>query len=237
MRDPEHTTSWSDTFTFRVKYQESRNSTTKSEAALQPTAPCAILKAVQETDLLGDFNFDSFPGDRQAGDCEVMRFSVRNLTSLRSLPPTSLVLLLTPVIAPAHADRSNAETKTTDPFEAFGRELSKLHHRLRHVPYVPKIGMTDTHMAFIEQAAAVVIVICEPADSEKQSLDLQQLFADEVLATREDLTDDDDEIPFVLVRFDSTGSDYTDEEYSNVLRASVLSKNASTKAAQLLFRD
>lgn len=194
---------------------------------MQPSVPGTVPDIVDKNGLSDTINI----GLRKVGDCEVMRFSSRNLTSLRSLPPTSLVLLLTPVLAPAHAEHINNESKTTDPFETFGREISKLHHRLRHVPYVPKIGMTDTHIAFIEQAAAVVVVICEPADSDKQSLGLQQDFADEVSARQ----DDDDETPFVLVRFDSTGSD-TDDEYSNVLLAPALSRHASIKAAQLLFK-
>jgi hypothetical protein len=231
MRDPDYTP-WSDTFTYRVKYQESRNSLTNQEAHSAPSVPGAVTNIVNGNDLLDHSDFESFLG---TVDCEVMRFSSRNLTSLRSLAPTSLVLLLTPVLAPAHADHINRESKTTDPFETFGRELSKLHHRLRHVPYVPKVGMTDTHIAFIEQAVAVVVVICEPAESDKDSLDLQQSFADEVIGRREDLTDDDEK-PFVLVRFDSTGSDTADDEYSNVLLAPALSRQSSIKAAQLLFK-
>jgi hypothetical protein len=160
------------------------------------------------------------------------------LGSLRSLPPTSLVLLLTPVLATPQGDHSDTDVETTDPFEAFGRELSKHHRRLRHVPYLPRIGMTDTHVAFIEQAAAVVVVICEPDDSDEQSISItdQQSFADEVLAKREDATDDEEETPFVLVRFESTASEYLDDEYSNVLRAPALTKQSSAKAAQLLFK-
>ena len=167
-----------------------------------------------------------------------MRLSSRSIGSLRSLPPTSLVLLLTPVLAPAYLDHSTLDSNTTDPFEAFGRELSKHHHRLRHVPYLPSIGMTDTHIAFIEQAAAVVVVICEPEDSDEQSISIakQQSFADEVLDRREDLTHDDEETPFVLVRFESTESEYIGDEYNNVLRAPAYTKQASAKAAQLLFK-
>jgi hypothetical protein len=130
------------------------------------------------------------------------------------------------------------DSNTTDPFEAFGRELSKHHHRLRHVPYLPSFGMTDTHIAFIEQAAAVIVVICEPEDSDEQSISIadQQFFADEVLAQRGDLKDGDKETPFVLVRFEDTESEYTDDKYNNVLRAPAFTKQASAKAARLLFK-
>jgi hypothetical protein len=230
MRDPDYIP-WSDTFTYRVKYQESRNPSTNHGACSKSSVPDTVIKIVNGDDLLDHSESGSLLG---TADCEVMLFSSRNLTSLRSLAPNSLVILLTPVLAPAHANHVNRESKTTDPFESFGRELSKLHHRLRHVPYVPKVGMTDTHIAFIEQAAAVVVVICKPADSDKESLPLQQSFAEEVLGRREELADEDEK-PFVLVRFDSTGSD-TDDEYSNVLHAPALSKQSATKAAQLLFK-
>lgn len=227
MRDPECTPSWSDTFTFRVKYQESRKLSTDLETNSQHSVPGTVPEIADKNGLSDTIDSGLF----QVVDCKVMRFSSHNLTSLRSLPPASLFLLLTPVLTPAYADYINNEAKTMDPFETFGRELSKLHHRLRHVPYVPKIGITDTHLAFIEQAAAVIVVICEPADCDRKSLDLQQEFANEVSARRED----DGEVPFVLVRFDSMGCD-TDDEYSNVLLAPALSKQASIKAAQLLFK-
>jgi len=238
MRDPDYRPSWSDTFAFRSRYQESgirpTNYDTHSRSPVSDTDP----EIADINDILDNFNFESFLTDSQVDDCEVMRLSSRSLGSLRSLPPTSLVLLLTPVLAPAHGDYSDKVTETTDPFEAFGRELSKHHRRLRHVPYLPKIGMTDTHAAFIEQAAAVVVIICEPEDSTAPGISIadQQFFADEVLAKREDATDDDGETPFVLVRFESEGSEYVDDEYSNVLRAPALTKQASVKAAQLLFK-
>lgn len=193
---------------------------------------------VDSSNVLDSFDSDSFLAGKQVEDCEVMRLSPRSLGSLQSLPPTSLVLLLTPVLAPAYMENSTLDSNTTDPFEAFGRELSKHHHRLRHVPYLPGVGMTDTHIAFIEQAAAVIVVICEPEDSDdmEQSIEYQQSFANDVLARREALTDDDHETPFVLVRFEHKDSEDVDDEYSNVLRAPALTRQASAKAARLLFK-
>ncbi|GAB7327241.1 hypothetical protein MBLNU13_g11136t1 [Cladosporium sp. NU13] len=238
MRDPACTHSWSDTFAFRFRYQELGDLPTKYETLSQSPVSGTIPAIADSSDIFDDFDFDLCPADYQVEDCEVMRLSTSSLGSLRSLPPTSLVLLLTPVLAPAHLDHSTLDSNTTDPFEAFGRELSKHHHRLRHVPYLPRIGMTDTHSAFIEQAAAVVVVICEPEDSDEQSISIttQQYFADAVLARREDLKNDDEQTPFVLVRFENTESEYIGDEYSNVLRAPAFTKQACTMAARLLFK-
>ena len=236
MRDPNYIHSRSDTFAFRFRQQESGNTPTDYEARSQSPGSITVPAIVDGSEILENFHFESFLGDNQAGNCEVMRLSSRSLGSLRSLPPSSLVLLLTPVLSPAHVAHSSSDTNTTDPLEAFGRELSKHHHRLRHVPYLPRVGMTATHMAFLEQAAAVVVVICEPEDAAEQSIEDQQSFASEVLARRQDLADDDEETPFVLVRFEQMGSEFIDDEYNNVLRAPALTKQASAKAAQLLFK-
>lgn len=238
MRDPACTHSWSDTFAFRFRYQELDDLPTSYETRSQSTVSGIIPAMAESSDILDDFDSDLCLADNQVKDCEVMRLSSSSLDSLRSLPSTSLVLVLTPVLAPAYLDHSTLDSNTTDPFEAFGRELSKHHHRLRHVPYLPKIGMTNTHIAFIGQAAAVVVVICEPEDSDEQSIIItaQQSFADEVLTRQEDLKNGDEETPFVLIRFENTDSDYIDDEYSNVLRAPAFTKQACAKAAQLLFK-
>jgi hypothetical protein len=235
MRDPDYTPSWSDTFAFRDRYQDSDSRPENYEIHSRSPVSVTDPATVDGNDTSDNFDLESFLADSPVDDCEEMRLSSRSLSSLRSLPPTSLVLLLTPVLAPAYADHSGSESETTDPFEAFGRELSKHHRRLRHVPYLPRTGMTDTHLAFIEQAAAVVVVVCEPEDSDDvQSIEDQQFFAD--MVKREDATDDNEETPFVLVRFQSMGSEFIDDEYSNVLRVPALTEQACAKAAQLLFK-
>lgn len=238
MRDPNYAHTWSDTFALRFRHQGSGNTPTDYHSRSQSLESGNVPIIVDGSDNLDKIDFNPFLASDPVDDREVMRLSSRSIGSLRSLPPTSLVLLLTPVLAPAYLDHSTLDSNTTDPFEAFGRELSKHHHRLRHVPYLPSIGMTDTHIAFIEQAAAVVVVICEPEDSDEQSISIakQQSFADEVLERREDLTHDDEETPFVLVRFESTESEYIADEYNNVLRAPAFTKQASAKAARLLFK-
>jgi hypothetical protein len=237
MRDPDCTAPWSDTLSFRVQYQEARTLSTNYDVDPE------INQAASNANL-GSVRNNKLEIKSSWSDCKVMRSSPRSLTALRSLPSTSLVLLLTPVITPANADKSTTNIGFTDPFESLGRELSKQHKRLRHVPYVPRVGMTATHAAFIEQAAAVVVVVCEPNDSDSQSLEQQESFAEAVVAKQqEDQSDDEDDddddepaTPFVLIRFDSNGEGCTDDEYKNVLHAPALTGNSSKKAAHLLFK-
>ncbi|KAK0352018.1 hypothetical protein LTR91_021803 [Friedmanniomyces endolithicus] len=112
--------------------------------------------------------------------------SHRSLAKLRDLDPTAILLLFTPVMVPAGylkdqqrasdedaqvdskapvSTASRAALLTTDPFEMLGIALSKQHSRVRHVPYVPSVGFTDTHDHFLEKAHAVLVVSCEPTIS------------------------------------------------------------------------
>lgn len=168
----------------------------------------------------------------------MMRYSSHSLAVLRSLTPESLVLLLTPVLQPAKTQRSRSKYGPADPFEDFGRELSKMHRRLRHVPYVSEVGMTETHVAFIEQAAAIIVVICEPANEFAGGLEYQRSFVNAVYAKAEHLFDATS-APFVFVRFDDDVApiDWDENDFENVLQATSFTKTTSTKAAQLLFNE
>ncbi|KAK5137017.1 hypothetical protein LTR08_001026 [Meristemomyces frigidus] len=99
----------------------------------------------------------------------------RRLAKLRDLPTTSVLLLLTPVMVPSgflnydkrvtkpyEVSKARIEQIDTDPFEPLGRALAKRYHRIRHVPYLPSVGLTSTHEAFITQADGVVVVTSEP---------------------------------------------------------------------------
>jgi len=237
MRDPDYTASWSDTLSFRVKYQEPHTFLTNYDVRNRDTTQAAraasdVKSAVVRNDL---------ESDKPRSECRVMRSTPRSYTALQSLPSTSLVLLLTPVITPANVDKSAIKSTSTDPFEVLGRDLSKKHRRLRHVPYVPTVGMTETHAAFIEQAAVVIVVMCEPDGPDGgQSLEQQRSFADDVVIKQlEDLSDEDDDetkAPFVLIRFDSKANSWTNDDYKYVLHASALTATSSKEAAQLLFQ-
>ena len=84
---------------------------------------------------------------------------------LLSIPPTSIVLLLTPTVP-----RTNPDSPS-DPFEPLGRALSRSIQRLRHVPYTLSAGLTSTHLAFLERATAVVLVLCNTSSALTESQD------------------------------------------------------------------
>jgi len=238
MRDPDYTASWSDTLSFRVQYQETRTLLTNYDVGTQTTGHTAQAALDANPRFVSN---EKLEYSEHHTECKVMRSTSRSLETLQSLPPTYLLLLLTPVIAPANLDKSAVKSSSADPFEFLGRELSKHHHRLRHVPYVPRVGMTETHAAFIEQAAAVIVVICEPENSDGQTLEQQRSFADDVVAKQvEELSDEEDDeskAPFVLIRFDSKCDSWTNDDYKNVLHASALTGASFKKAAQLLFKS
>jgi hypothetical protein len=77
------------------------------------------------------------------------------------------------------------ETETVDPFEAFGRALSTYHRRIRHVPYVAKVGFTATHDTFVSEADAVITVVCEPDIDKDRSVSDQMNFAEAALDSLE----------------------------------------------------
>lgn len=112
------------------------------------------------------------------GPCTMVRASEKSLSNLAS---SGTVLLFTPVVHPAGSVKATSKTAAQmniDPFESLGRALSRYHKRIRHVPYVPRIGFTETHDAFLSQADAVIVVMCEPETSKHEGLGNQGDFAD-----------------------------------------------------------
>ncbi len=85
---------------------------------------------------------------------------------LIDLPATSIVLLLTPSVPPLSNSDLNPDS---DPFELLGRALADIHPRTRHVPYTLSAGLTSTHSAFLDRAAAVVLVLCNPSSAFEES--------------------------------------------------------------------
>ncbi|KAL2262622.1 hypothetical protein VTK26DRAFT_657 [Humicola hyalothermophila] len=63
-----------------------------------------------------------------------------------------IVLLLTPAI----------NYPPSDPFEPLGKALARYHPPVRHVPYVPRHGITSTHETHVALAVAVIFVISGP---------------------------------------------------------------------------
>jgi beta-N-acetylhexosaminidase len=85
----------------------------------------------------------------------LIRHSARTLSAFQHLLPSSVLILLTPVVRPLHDSSAR-----TDPFEPLGRALAARHPRTRHVPYTTGNGITSTHVGFLQRAGAVVFVTC-----------------------------------------------------------------------------
>ncbi|KAK6004055.1 hypothetical protein QM012_008905 [Aureobasidium pullulans] len=83
-----------------------------------------------------------------------MQSSSSSLQTLSTLPTDQFIVLFTPAIPSTDGQE--------DPFECLGRSLSKWHSRIRHVPFVAKVGLTDLHVAWIRRAGAIVVVNCDP---------------------------------------------------------------------------
>ncbi len=116
------------------------------------------------------------------------------LAEIRSLQPEDLLVLFTPAVLPAVPPPPGGDAGM-DPFEPFGRALSEHHKRIRHVPYVPRDGMTDIHLGFLQKARAVVIVVCNPPNVENIGYEDQRAFAQAVLGQ----ISSNQNIPVVLV--------------------------------------
>jgi len=74
-----------------------------------------------------------------------------------------------------------------DPFEPFGKELCQFHGSVKHVPYVPKRGMTQIHQQLIQESGRVIVVICDSSASDRYQdherldhVDDQERFSNEV---------------------------------------------------------
>ncbi|EMC96532.1 hypothetical protein BAUCODRAFT_148129 [Baudoinia panamericana UAMH 10762] len=108
--------------------------------------------------------------------------SFGSLSKFRDLHPTAAVLLFTPIIVPTGYQGTHGQQSLqvamdfkapatsgskdghcdTDPFETLGRAMSKQHNRIMHVPFVPSVGFTKTHEAFLAAGDAVLVVSCVP---------------------------------------------------------------------------
>lgn len=74
-----------------------------------------------------------------------------------------IVLLLRPAIVPEASPLNRGSNyPPSDPFEPLGKALARYHPWVRHVPYVPRNGITSTHETHVALAAAVIFVISGP---------------------------------------------------------------------------
>lgn len=165
------------------------------------------------------------------------RSSPESIAALRSLPSTAIIVLFTPVLS-FDVKSDGAAGDRTDPFESLGKALSHHHKRIRHVPYVPKAGMTPTHVAFLRHASAIVTVVCMPpgASSTKSdaSLKSQISFSGEVAAALKKMHSEVNHVPCAMV---CIGTDLLNDSdrYQTLICSGTTNDDALQQAADLLF--
>lgn len=86
------------------------------------------------------------------------------LLEFKKLQEKDLIVLLTPVTNPVSQDN----TDISDPFEPLGRSISKRHARVAHVPYVQRIGLTSTHMGFMEKSKLIIFCLIPQSNRSMQ---------------------------------------------------------------------
>lgn len=160
MKDPSHPGAGTYSLALRIQFEPT---SPLSEVPISITESSAAERSAAETTMQANYKFTRWPSE--------------GFGALSSLSTTATVLLFTPVLIPASVENISREKDTIDPFEAFGRALCLYHKRIRHVPYVPKTGYTETHAAFLSQADAIITVICEPEWDKDQSVLRQMDFA------------------------------------------------------------
>lgn len=160
-----------------------------------------------------------------------MRSSSSSLQTLNSLPADRIVVLFTPAIPSSDG--------LEDPFECLGRSLSKWHSRVRHVPFVTRVGLTDLHAAWIRKAGALVVVNCDPAllvDTKTiNNMPFQTKFATQVADTLHSIPGDS-QTPLCSVYISTSIAPPTDTHgYDNVVVCSSYSAANMEKAASMLM--
>lgn len=141
------------------------------------------------TEVSGSTNLESLLRETSLVDTNssgtgIVQHPNSTLANIRSLRSEDVLVLFTPVVPPPPGGDA---TVRMDPFEPLGHALSRHHKRIRHVPYVPSVGMTETHLAFLQHgqyAGAVVVVVCDhpSATSVKgNGYDYQRAFAQAIL--------------------------------------------------------
>lgn len=181
-RSPAAQTPWTDTVNIRIHLPRSReiDGSVPDNVNLHSFLGCiGIDERYRELESKTHEN-DEQEEEEPPGEDRFTRIGPYALMTLRRLPPHVPLVLFTPFLTPAGTD--SPASNTSDPFEAFGRQLAAWHPNIRHVPYVATVGFTPTHRAFVNDCEAVITVICEPAGAtaaaSKASMSEQHDFAE-----------------------------------------------------------
>jgi len=165
------------------------------------------------------------------------------LAALRSIDQNELIALFTPIVpqyrGPALQPGEECP-EDMDPFECFGRALSRYHWRIQHVPYVPREGFTREHSYWVSKSAGVIVVNCEPYGNDYDACWESYLEQQDFVATTADAVEHLAEtIGWRPVAFVKCGTDWTSEvDDRNVfIKCPDYSAHSLQQAAWVLFND
>ena len=116
-----------------------------------------------------------------------------------------------------------------------GKVFGAQHRRIRHVPYVPRVGFTETHRVFLTQVDAVIAVSCESdGNVDKQANSAKQ--RDFIRAVATALTESDHGSPMVSVSFGSGDSwEWEDDLFNHVWAGEMYDEDSAMNARMLVF--
>jgi hypothetical protein len=164
------------------------------------------------------------------------RVSIASLAALRTLPREANILLFTPAIVPAGNAETYRRDPHMDPFEPFGKALSKHHKHIRHVPYVAKTGFADIHQAFVSQADAVITVVCEPCNGKHDSLENQMDFAEQALDALESKEANASHTLVLVECGDDEFRPPVDASFMNVIESASYNDEVAKQIAYAIFK-
>jgi hypothetical protein len=139
------------------------------------------------------------------------------LVAIRNIHSAKFLLLLAPAV------KSDVNM---DPFEPLGRGIERHHSRIRHVPYVPSVGLTRTHQHFLaspDTAAVVVVVVGGGSQVE------QEKFAKKAWERANEST------PMVLLLVKPSNWSGSTCGFKTVIRCGSYTPEALREAADLIF--
>ena len=131
----------------------------------QPNQLCSPAKKSNVSFLLHDREERDYSASNLNHCC--IRFiasSESDLIIFRRQQPPAKVVVLSPVVPhpPCGACNSISEDITMDPFEPLGRSIGERYAKpVCHIPYVPTVGMSYVHEAILQEADAVLLIVCD----------------------------------------------------------------------------
>lgn len=115
-------------------------------------------------------------------DVRLARYSEKALNTIRALPEDDAIVFFTPTIIPEGHVEAYKHKPNTDPFQRMGKDMTKHHPSIHHMPYVVGVGFEDAHRQLVNKGRAVIVMVCEPHDQRRvQMLENQMMFAQRAL--------------------------------------------------------